>query len=483
MKMASWIPACMATCPVGVRAHGYIALIAQCRFREALEVVRRDNPLPGVSGRVCTHPCEESCERRNVDEPLAIAQLKRFIADYELKNNPKMPPPARRTREEKIAIIGSGPAGITAAYYLILKGYGVTVFESLPVLGGMLTSCIPPNRLPQEVVEYEINRIRALGVEMKTGITVGKNPSLENLKKDYAVIFIAVGAYQSLKLDIPGEDDFEGVVDCVTFLRNVNLGQRNKPGERICIVGGGNAALDAARTAIRLGSREVRILYRRSRKEMPTSLKEIKAAQEEGVKILYLVSPNRIIGQNGKVTGVECVKNRLGKPDSSGRRRPVPVAGSEFTVAADCVIPAVSQQPDLSFLPDNNDFKISESNCFIVNPVTLETNKTGIFAGGDDVTGPYTVIGAMAHGRTAATKIDRYLRRLDMEDGNSISSSKITLTEAEINQVDRTTRSKMPTLPIHERKTSFNEVELGFDEEQAVSEAKRCLRCWTRRQN
>ncbi len=470
----------MAACPVHTRAHGYIFLIAQRRFKEALDLVRRDNPLPGISGRVCTHPCEETCERKRIDEPLAIAQLKRFIADYERKNSPQLPPPARKSKAEKIAIVGSGPAGLTAAYHLALKGYGITIFESLQVLGGMLVVGIPPNRLPRDVVEYEVNRIKALGVEMRTGIIVGKDISFEDLfTQGYKATFIAIGAHKGLKLGVIGEDEYKGAIDCITFLRNVNLGDRNKPGDKVCIIGGGNSAIDASRTAIRLGCSKVRIVYRRSRDEMLATLKEVDAAEEEGVKILYRASPLRILGKNGQVTGMECIKNRLGEPDSSGRRSPIPIEGSNFTLDADIIISAINQQPDLSFLPNNHGFNISKWNSFVVEPVTLETNRPGIFAGGDAVTGPATVIEAIASGKRAANMIDQYINGLDMKDKERNFVPTVRLTEKEINKVEKMTRQKIAVLPVAARCANFDEVELGFDEESAVTEAKRCLRCWT----
>lgn len=446
-----------------------------------MDLVRRDNPIPGISGRVCTHPCEEACERRRIDEGLAIAYLKRFIADYERKNNPHMPSPVKRSRAEKVAIVGSGPAGLTAAYHLVLRGYGVTVLESAPILGGMLVLGIPPNRLPRDVIEYEINRIKALGVEMKTGVTVGKDISFEELSQQgFKAIFIAVGAYKGLKLRVPGEDEYKGFMDCLTFLRNVNLGDRSRPGDRVCVIGGGNAAIDAARTALRLGCRDVNMVYRRSRKEMPANPKEIEEAEAEGVRIHYLASPVRILGENGQVVGMECIRNRLGEPDSSGRRSPVPIEGSEFTVEADTIIPAISQQPDLSFLPKDHGFNISKWNTFIIDPETLQTNKPGIFAGGDCVTGPATVIEAIAAGKKAAEIIDRYLRGLELKVVEEKVEPVIVLAGEEIAKSEKKTRERMPKLPLEERRLNFNEVELGYDEEAAVKEAKRCLRCWTR---
>lgn len=478
--MSRPIPACWATCPAHVRAHGYIALIAQRKFKEALALVRRDNPLPGITGRVCHHPCEEACERRRVDEPLYIAYLKRFIADYELKTNPEMPTPVKKTKDGRVAIVGSGPAGLTAAYNLITKGYGVTIFEALPVIGGMLVTGIPPNRLPRNIIQYEVNRIKALGVEMRTNITIGRDIAFDDLfKEKYGAIFLSVGAYDSRKLGIPGEDEFKGFLDCLTFLQKVNFGDRSKPGKKVCIIGGGNAAIDSARTALRLGCETVTIVYRRSRREMPANPSEIEEAEVEGVKIHYLASPLRILGKNGQVIGMECIRNKLGEPDASGRRRPMPVEGTEFTVDADAIIPAISQRPDLSFLPDGHSFAITRWNTFEVDPQTLQTNKKGIFAGGDAVTGPATVVEAIAAGKKAAKMIDRYLRGLELTLGEEKSRPSVKLTDEEIKAIEKKPRQRMPKLPLEKRVGNFNEVELGFSEETAVAEAKRCLRCWT----
>ena len=475
------IPACMASCPEHIRVHGYIALIAQRKFKEALDLVRRDNPLPGVSGRVCTHPCEQACERRRIDEPLAIAYLKRFIADYERKNNPSMPQPAKRTRPENVAVVGSGPAGLTAAYHLVLKGYGVTVFESLPTLGGMLAAGIPPNRLPKDVVEYEVNRIKALGAEFKPGVAVGKDMSLEELSgQGYKAVFLAIGAWKGLKLRVPGEDEYAGFLDCITFLRNFNLGDKTRPGDKTCIIGGGNAAIDAARTALRLGCSDVNIVYRRSRKEMPANIMEIEAAEAEGVRIHYLASPVKILGKDGQVTGMKCIQNKLGDPDSSGRRSPVSIPDSEFVVDADTIIPAISQQPDISFLGEGHGLAISRWNSFEVDQSTLQTNKPSIFAGGDAVTGPATVIQAIAAGKKAADMIDRFLRGIELKVAEISPEQPVSLSQDEIAEVEKSARQNMPELPLEARRGNFDEVELGFDEEAAVAEAKRCLRCWTR---
>lgn len=477
------MPPCWAACPAGAKPHGYIALIAQGKFERALSLFRKENPLVGICGRVCPHPCERECERGKVDHPIAIAALKRFMADYELKTDPKKPNPLPITREEKVAIAGSGPAGLVAAYHLAKMGYRVTVFESLPVLGGMLSVGIPRNRLPQEIIDYEIGYIRALGVEMKTGITVGKDISFEELQEQgYKAIFFATGAHQGLKLGIEGEDGFEGFLDCITLLRRVNLGDFTKPGEKVCVIGGGNAAIDAARTTLRLGCEDVNIVYRRSRKEMPANAWEVEEAECEGVKIHYLAAPVRILGANGKVTGMECIRMELGEPDASGRRRPVPVKGSEFVVECDVIVPAISQEPDISFLPEDHGFDISKWNSFVVGEGTLATNKPGTFAGGDAVTGPATVIEAIAAGHKAAIMIDRYLRNEPLVKGDGDGSGKrvARFSQEEINKIEKEAHQEAPKLSLSDRNGNFKEVELGLNDEQAVAEAKRCLECWVK---
>lgn len=475
------MPPCWAACPAGAKPHGYIALIAQRKFEQALSLFRKENPLVGICGRVCPHPCERECERGKVDHPIAIAALKRFMADYELKTHPKKPDPLPITHGDKVAIAGSGPAGLVAAYQLAKMGYPVTLFESFPVFGGMLQVGIPRNRLPQEIIDYEIGYIRALGVEMKPGVTVGKDVSLEELQRQgYKAIFLATGAHKGLKLGVEGEDGFEGFLDCITLLRQVNLGDLTKPGEKVCVIGGGNAAIDAARTALRLGCSDVNIVYRRSRKEMPANSWEVEEAEYEGVKIHYLAAPVRILGANGKVTGMECIRMELGEPDSSGRRRPVPQKGSEFVVECDVIVPAISQEPDLSFLPEDHGLQISKWNSFVIAEGTFATNKPGIFAGGDSVTGPATVIEAIAAGYKAANMMDRYLRNEELAKGNGGGKRIARFSQEEINRIEKAAHQEVPKLSLAERKGNFKEVELCFTEEQAVAEAKRCLECWVK---
>jgi len=366
-------PPCRTTCPAGVNVQGYVALIKEGKFEEALELVRRDIPFPSVCGRVCFHPCESECERREIDEPLAIKDLKRFIADYEAKKEKEKVEPIPKTRKHKIAIIGSGPSGLTAAYELVKEGYPVTVFESMPEQGGMLRYGIPSYRLPEDVLDIEIERIKDLGVEIKTGKVIGKDLTINDLlQKGYEAIFIAVGAQKSRKLYIEGED-FEGVLQALDFLKEVNMGKEVRLEGKVAVIGGGNVAVDAARSALRVGSEEVFILYRRSREEMPAYSEDVERAEKEGVKLLFLVTPKSFLGENGRITAVECIRMKLGEPDESGRRRPIPVEGSEFLMEMDTVILAIGQTPDTSSIPER--IEVTKWNTIMAESKTTETKK------------------------------------------------------------------------------------------------------------
>ena len=464
---------CRVACPAGVNIKAYLGAITRRDFQRALEIVKETNPLPGICGRVCTHHCESECRRSEFDDSLAICALKRFIADYELKHGSKIIEPCERTKKEKVAIVGSGPAGLTSANDLVRMGYGVTIFEELPVAGGMLITGIPPYRLPRDIIQVEIDNIVKLGVELKT------NTKVENIddlfKQGYKAVFLAIGAHEGLKLKVPGEDEYEGIVDCIKFLRKVNRGETDKPGERIIVIGGGNSAVDSARSALRLGCSEVYIVYRRSRKEMPANEDEINEAEAEGVKINYLAAPVRIIGKDDKVTGMECTKMKLGEPDQSGRRRPIPIPGSEFVVEADIILSAISQKPDISCFKDCG-VKITKWDTFEVDEKTMVTSKKGVFAGGDAVNGPSTVIDAIAAGHRAAHAIDRYIRGEPLEKEKSPDIIQRELTPDTFSP-ERATRLNAQKIPVEKREGSFDEVELTLNEDEAVSEAKRCLRC------
>jgi len=471
---------CTLTCPAGINVQGYVALAGVGKYKEALSLILENLPLPGVLGRICPHPCEKECNRKDLDAPLAICELKRFLADQVKTEIPiqKVEDSTLRdeAKEERIAIVGSGPAGLTAAAFLAQKGYPVTVFEALPVMGGMLYAGIPSYRLPRGILEEEIKTIQSLGVEIKTNSPIGPNLPLDNLfKQGYRAIFLAVGAHLDQKLNIPGEEN-PHVIPGVVFLRKANLGQKVEVGERVAVIGGGNVAIDAARTALRIGAKEVTIIYRRSRNEMPAYEDDIEEADEEGIKFQFLAAPTEVISKDGKVTSLRCIRMELGEPDASGRRRPIPVQGSDFSVEVDTIIPAIGQTPDLSFLK-GIDVETTPQGTIKVDPVTLKTSKEGVFAGGDAVSGPWIAIEAVAAGKEAALSIDRYLRGLDLYEGRSKPKlEKARFEEIYANQ-PKALRERMERIPLEERRESFAEVKKGFTEEQAKREALRCLNC------
>jgi len=464
-------PKCQAACPAGVHVQGYVALIKDRKYKEALELIRNDNPLPLICGRVCFHPCETDCERGKFDEPVAINSLKRFVTDWELEHGIEKVEPIAKKHEEKIAIVGSGPTGLTAAYELVKKGYPVTVFESSAEPGGMLRTGIPEYRLPKKLLEIEIKRLKDLGVNIQTRTTIGLDLTIDQLQQEgYKAILIAIGAQKSRKLGIEGEN-YEGALPALEFLKDVNLSKRVDLGDRVAVIGGGNVAVDSARTALRLESKDVRVLYRRSRKEMPAFPSDAKEAENEGVKFQYLVAPKKILGEKGKVTALECIRMELGEPDESGRRRPLPIKGSEFIVDADAVIIAIGETPDTSILPEVEVTKGTTVKC---EPMTLETALPGIFAGGDAVSGPATVVDAIAAGKRAAISIDKYLRGEELK----VERREIKLVEEVSKEgIEKRARQIMPLLSMEKRVEGFHEVETGFTEEMALKEAERCLNC------
>ncbi|MCU0613378.1 MAG: FAD-dependent oxidoreductase, partial [Candidatus Eisenbacteria bacterium] len=405
---------CVTTCPAGLNVQGYVQLVSQGKYVEAVQLIMERVPLPGVLGRVCPHPCETACRRALVDDPVAIRDLKRLAADR--VDLAELPLPVIVDRPEKIAVIGSGPAGLTAAYDLRLKGYQVTIFEALPVLGGMLRVGIPDYRLPPEVLDGEIRNLLRTGIEVRAEQRLGKEFTLDDLRSQgFRAIVLGIGAHGSLRLNIPGEKELQGVEDAVAFLREVNLGRREPPGKQVVVVGGGNVAVDAARTAVRLGCEQVTMVYRRSREEMPAYAEEIEGALEEGVIIHYLSAPVRVLGEEGKVAGFECIRTELGPPDASGRRRPVPVEGSEFIVACDAVVPAIGQEPDVQCVSGAG-IDIARRGTLVVHPHTHRTSVPDVFAAGDAVSGPATVIDAIAGGHQAAEAVHRFLCGEDLAE-------------------------------------------------------------------
>src|SRR3990170_1143254 len=399
---------CENECPVNTRAPRYIRAIAQGNCDQAFEINRGDNLFPAILGRICVHPCEEKCRRGIlIDQPISICSLKRASADHKTSSSQKTAILTRR--DKKVAIIGAGPSGLSAANDLARLGYAVTIYESFSVPGGMLNVGIPPYRLPREVVSQAIEEVKRLGVEIVTETPIGKELNLEMLRQNYDAVYIAGGAHKAEKLGIPGED-LQGVIHGVTFMQRVNLGVDLKIGQRVAVVGGGNTAMDTARSSFRLGTKEVFILYRRTREEMPVDERELEQVEEEGIKVQFLTQPIQVLSKDGiKVSGVRCIRNRLGEPEKDGRRRPIPMDGTEFEIDIDLLIPAVSQSPDISFLPEEIGLEISKWDRLSVNPETFETNVHGIFAGGDFVTGSRDVIRVIADGRRAALSIHSYL--------------------------------------------------------------------------
>ena len=471
---------CQNACPTDQNAWGYVTLISEGKFKEAIALIKEANPFPAVLGRVCYHPCETKCRRAQIDEPVAICSLKRFVSDIDMAAYPSFKPESARPNNIKVAIIGAGPAGLSAAYFLALKGYTPTVFEALPVAGGMLAVGIPDYRLPRQILNAEIKAITDMGVEIKFNTRFGKDITSKGLFADgYRAILLATGAHQGQKLGIPGEES-KDVADGVTFLRNVNLNQIVKLEGKVAVIGGGNVAIDAARAALRLGAEEVSVLYRRERDDMPAYTEEIDEAEHEGVKIYTLVAPNKIVAKNGKLTGVECTRMSLGQFDKSGRRSPQRIAGSEFTVDADMVIAAVGQSPDLSYL-NGDGVGVTKNSTVEVDSKTLAAAATGFYAAGDNVRGPASVVEAVADGKNAAMAIDAYLGG----DGLAPSAFRDELVKTVVSydeteyQKERQ-RSEMPHLPFAKRYRNFNEVVLGYQASAAVEEAKRCLHCYLR---
>jgi len=467
-------PPCRQACPLGVNAQAYLALTAASRFAEALDVVRRDNPLPGICGRVCHHPCEEVCRRGQLDEPVAICSVKRFLADWELKNQaPHFPPVARPRRKEKVAVVGSGPAGLTAAHYLNRQGLNVTIFEAHHEAGGMLRGGINAFRLPRTILDAEIKALADSGITILTDKPVQRIDDL--FVQGFQAVILCTGAHQDLRLNIPGEEA-EGVVGAVEMLQQTNQGKHPKIKGNVLVIGGGNSAIDAARAAVRLGAENVTICYRRERPEMPARISEIGEAEEEGIRIIFRAAPESVIAEKGKVNGLELIRMKMGKADESGRRRPEPIAGSQFVLPADLIIVAVGQQPHWKQAGIQGRFKADRSGRIAVSE-TLATDHPYVFAAGDVVTGPATVIDSMAQGREAAYQATACL----MGEKNPLSKLQGPKNDEDYLPIPADTpkqdRTEMAKRPAESRRMDFREVEAGFSAEQAVREAKRCLQC------
>ncbi len=470
---------CKYNCPVKTDVPAFVAHIARREYREAFDVIRTPNPLPICCGYICHHPCEERCRSLETGgESVSIKALKRFAGDYVFRNGYKPMPKPDVPTLEKVAIVGSGPAGLAAAFDLARLGYRPTIFEASSAVGGNLAMVIPEFRLPRRILDLEIENIKQAGVNILTNTPVGQNLTFEHLfAQGYKAILVAVGAHRSLRLDLPGENT-PGVVYALDFLQAARAGKRVPLGEKVAVVGGGNAAVDAARTALRAGAREVCVLYRRSQAEMPAMRREIDAMVEEGVKIVELAAPVRTMSGNGGLTGVECLAMELGEYDDTGRPRPIPIPGSEFSVPVDNLILAVGEEPDPTCLPPEHGLEVSRRKTIVTDPETLATGQPGIFAAGDAVTGPSTIADSIASGKLAATSIHKFLRGEPL-----VREYSTTPPSPHVEPVDRTEedmemrRYAMPCAPAAERVRNFDIVELGLSEETALKEARRCLRC------
>ncbi|MBN1827571.1 MAG: FAD-dependent oxidoreductase [Deltaproteobacteria bacterium] len=469
---------CMEACPAKLDIPGYIELIKNNKFDASLNLIRENCILPGTTGRVCTHPCESACVRKDIDESLAIRLLKRAAADEDLMKGASSLPAPRQEREDKIAVIGAGPAGLAAAYNLRLKGYKVTIFEALPYTGGMAIVGIPEYRLPVNILNHEIELIKRMGVEIILNSRIDVVDVAKLKKEGYKAIFMAVGAHRGNPMGVEGEDmDCEGLVDGVEFLRDFNLGVPIEPKKKVIIVGGGNVAFDCARTCLRLGFKDVEIVYRRSRAEMPANDEEIEAALEEGINIRFLTNPSKIAADGDKVVSCECIKMKLGKPDESGRRRPEPVKGSEFKIDTEMVIAAIGQKPDLPIIKAEKSLGVERWGTVKVNPDTMMTNIPGLFAGGDCVLGPATLIEALDAGNRAAKEIDSSLQGASA-DGGLMYTDVDLASQRGRGYVVKDAARKVAHINPKTRIKTFDEAEGGFTAALAREEAARCLRCY-----
>lgn len=502
---------CQDKCPAHIDIPAYIEAIKEYRFDESLSVIRDNMPLPSVCGRVCPHPCETACRRKNVDEPISIMVLKRSASDYEWQHQLTPPMQPKPRKDKTIAIVGAGPAGLAAAYYLALEGYPCTIYEALPegYGGGMIAVGIPAYRMPRHILQRDIDIIASMGVEIIYDTRIGKDISLVELKEKFDAVLLAPGAHRSKPMGVEGEDaGYKGFLKGgIDFLREAYMGKPTGMGNKVVVVGGGNTAIDCVRVALREGAEASYLVYRRSRKEMPADVWEVDGADEEGVTFEFQVLPTRVIAdESGQITGVECVRMALGEPDASGRRRPEPMAGSEFVIECDTVIPAIGQDPDLSFIPHDSGIDITKWNTVVTKYVplkgtdgkglkdgmgnelarTLITDLDGVFASGDAEIGPLTVVACIGNAHRAARVIQRWL-----EEGKAYITDEELMEDIlsylpvydkneQVPWLDSAARPHQVEVHGKERasKGNYQEVELGFANKKAVKEAERCLRCY-----
>ena len=463
---------CVLKCPASVNAQGYVQAIAQGDDKEAVRIIKERLPIPASIGRVCPHPCEGGCRRQMVEEPISIAYLKYFAADRVIAQGGYLPPKAAATGK-RVGIIGGGPGGLTAAYYLSLKGHRVTIVDAMPKMGGMLRYGIPEYRLPKRVLDEEIDEIASLGVEMKNNFRIGVDATFEEFKSHYDAVVVAIGAWSSMPIGCPGED-LEGVLGGIDFLQRVALGERPEIGDKVAIVGGGNTAMDACRTAVRLGAKEVYVVYRRTEAEMPAEQLEIDEPREEGVIYKFLTNPAEIVGENGKVKEMKLQIMELGEPDESGRRRPVPVEGKFETLPVTCVISAIGQKANVAGFEG---IELNRKGIIAADETSYRTSVEGVFAVGDATNqGASIAIEAIGEARRCAKVVDLYLHGVQVPYQKTYLSVKNVSPEYFADYI-KLPRAKMPTRPAEERKHDFQEINLGFSEAQARAEAARCLDC------
>jgi formate dehydrogenase major subunit len=464
---------CQKACPAQTDVQGYVSLIANQQYQKALKLIKEKIPLPASIGRICPHPCETACRRQLVEEPLSIAALKYFVADIDLNSDEPFIPEIKPASGKKVAIVGAGPAGLTAAYYLAREGHQVKVYEAMPQGGGMLRYGIPEYRLPKAILDQEIDLIGKMGVQFAYNTRIGSDIRLEQLINEYNSVFLGIGAWLSSEMRAKGED-LPGVLGGIDFLREVAIGGDVNVGPTVAIVGGGNTAMDAARTALRLGAERVIVLYRRTRAEMPAEEIEIKEAEEEGTEFKFLVAPLEILARESKASALRLQKMELGEPDASGRRSPVPIPGAEEILEADTIISAIGQKVNPEGMTG---VTLSKWGSIEVDVDTLATSIPGIFAGGDGVTGPQIAIDAIAQGGRAARSINDYLNGKLESYKDKYTVEKKGLTSDDFASCPEINRVPMPYLSPEERSSNFREVNLGYTETKAVAEAGRCLEC------
>jgi len=478
---------CMDRCPAHIDIPAYIEEIKNFRFDESLEAIRRKMPIPAVCGRVCPHPCETACRRALVDEPVSIMVLKRVASDHEWLHEKPLPMKAKAPTGKKVMVVGAGPAGLTTAYYLALEGHKVKIIDMLSEPGGTVAVGIPDYRMPRHLLQREADIVSSLGVEIEYGVKLGRDVSLKELKEKYDAVFLGTGAFKSKPMGVEGEDKgYDGFSEGgIHYLRKVALGEPIVTPKRVVVVGGGNTAIDCVRVALREGAEDSILVYRRSRKEMPAESYEVDDADDENVRFEFLVNPTRLITEDNKIVGVEVIKMALGEPDESGRRRPQPVEGSEYILPCDMVIPAIGQDPDLSYLEDG-DYGIKQTrwNSIVTNGGLMMTDNEGVFAGGDCEYGAMTVVLAVGHGKRAASVMHRYLTEgkayLDDEDAMEDVINRFGAFDSDENVgiLGGLHREHQPKIMDVERARNYEEIELAMPETQAVIEAERCLRCY-----